>query len=51
MITVDELKAAFDSNEKKDEEIWKEIMNEVDANHDNQISFEEFILSNMLCNF
>lgn len=41
-ITVDELKAAFDSHGDKDDKLWKEIMDEVDTNHDNQISFEEF---------
>lgn len=43
MITVDELKAVFDTHgDKKDETLWLEIMKEVDKNNDNQISFEEF---------
>ena len=42
MITVDELKAVFDAHGDKDEDLWKDIMNEVDKNHDNQINFEEF---------
>jgi calcium-dependent protein kinase len=43
MITVDELKAAFDAHGDKDDEVWKEIMQEVDKNGDNQISLEEFM--------
>ena len=46
MITVDELKQVFDHHGeegvKKDEDLWAEIMDEVDKNKDNQISFEEF---------
>lgn len=43
MISVDELKAVFDTHgNKKDENLWREIMAEVDKNNDNQISFEEF---------
>lgn len=43
MITVDELKQVFDSTgDSKDETLWHEIMCEVDKNHDNEISFEEF---------
>lgn len=43
MITVDELKQVFDSTgDSKDERLWEEIMSEVDKNHDNEISFEEF---------
>lgn len=42
LITVEELKYAFDSNSTKDETLWKEIMQEVDKNHDNEISFTEF---------
>lgn len=42
MITLDELKAVFDAHGDKDEDMWKQIMEEVDKNHDNQISFEEF---------
>jgi Ca2+-binding EF-hand superfamily protein len=36
MITIDELKAVFDSSgDKKDESLWEEIMKEVDTNNDN----------------
>ena len=43
MITVDELKAVFDSTgDSKDEGLWEEIMREVDKNNDNEISFDEF---------
>ena len=43
MITIDELKAAFDTQgNKKDESLWMGIMAEVDKNNDNQISFDEF---------
>jgi len=43
MISVDELKQAFDTHgDKKDEALWLEIMREVDKNGDNEISFEEF---------
>ena len=43
MITIDELKAVFDSSgETKEESLWLEIMSEVDKNNDNQISFDEF---------
>jgi Ca2+-binding EF-hand superfamily protein len=43
MITVDELKAVFDTHgDKKDDALWLEIMSEVDKNNDNLISFDEF---------
>jgi len=42
-ITVEELKAVFDSHGEKDESLWKEIMDEVDKNNDNVISFDEFM--------
>lgn len=35
MITVDELKAVFDSHGGKDNKLWEEIMKEVDKNRDN----------------
>jgi len=35
MITVEELKVAFDSHGLKDDSLWLEIMEEVDTNHDN----------------
>lgn len=42
-ITIDELKQCFDNAEdKKDESLWQELMNEVDKNNDNLISFDEF---------
>lgn len=34
LITVDELKAAFDAHGDKDEAIWMEIINQVDKNGD-----------------
>lgn len=43
LITIDELQAAFDSHGEKDQQLWKEIMEEVDKNKDNEISFEEFL--------
>lgn len=43
MITIEELKAVFDTQgDKKDENLWEDIMSEVDKNKDNMISFEEF---------
>lgn len=43
MITIDELKAVFDTGgDKKDETLWINIMKEVDKNGDNEISFDEF---------
>ena len=41
-ITVDELQSIFDFAETKDKRLWKEIMEEVDTNKDNVISFQEF---------
>ena len=35
MITIDELKAVFDTHGDKDEHLWVEIMQEVDKNRDN----------------
>lgn len=36
LITVDELKAVFDTHgDKKDDTLWQEIMKEVDKNNDN----------------
>jgi Ca2+-binding EF-hand superfamily protein len=44
MITIDELKEAFDTQgTKKDQQLWLDIMKEVDKNNDNQISLEEFM--------
>lgn len=43
LITIDELKAAFEGSEVKDEEMWTEIMREVDKNGDGNISLDEFI--------
>lgn len=43
MISVDELKGVFESaDNKKDADLWVDIMREVDKNGDNMISFEEF---------
>lgn len=41
-ITIDELKVAFDINQGNEDKIYKQIMNEVDKNHDGLISFSEF---------
>jgi calcium-dependent protein kinase len=42
-ITVDELKATFESQgTQKDQQLWKEIMKEVDVNGDGEISYQEF---------
>jgi Ca2+-binding EF-hand superfamily protein len=43
-ITIDELKQCFESSsgDKKDDGLWQELMNEVDKNNDNLISFDEF---------
>jgi len=44
MITIDELKAAFDTQgTKKDQALWEDIMQEVDKDNDNMISLEEFM--------
>lgn len=32
----------FDAHGDKDESMWQEIMREVDKNHDNVITFDEF---------
>ena len=40
-ITIEELKSAF-QGDGKDDELWKEIMVEVDKDGDNKISFQEF---------
>lgn len=37
-----ELKALFETTEKKDDELWTEIFNEVDLNGDGEITFDEF---------
>lgn len=37
-----ELKAIFETTEKKDEELWNEIFREVDANGDGEITYDEF---------
>ena len=40
---MEELKAAFSgTGEGKDEELWEDIMKEVDTDKDGQISLEEF---------
>ena len=45
-ITVDELKSIFENNgTKKEEQLWVDIMNEVDTNRDGVINFEEFVQS------
>ena len=37
-----ELRAVFETAEKKDEELWNEIFKEVDTDGDGLIIFEEF---------
>jgi calcium-dependent protein kinase len=41
-ITRPELKAVFEANETKNDDLWFEIFKEVDADGDGSISFEEF---------
>ena len=41
-ISREELRALFETTEKKDDELWNEIFNEVDLNGDGEISFDEF---------
>jgi len=48
-ITMDEIKRVFSANDQADENMWAEIIREVDEDGDNQISFEEF--KNMMLKF
>ena len=41
-ISRQELRNVFETTEKKDEELWKTIFDEVDADGDGEITFEEF---------
>ena len=41
-ISRSELKAVFESNETKDDELWAEIFTEVDTDGDGSITFAEF---------
>jgi Ca2+-binding EF-hand superfamily protein len=41
-ISRQELKNVFETSEKKDEELWVQIFDEVDINKDGEITFEEF---------
>lgn len=41
-ITIDELRNAFEMNSKKHDQVWAEIMQEVDKNNDGLISYDEF---------
>lgn len=41
-ISKKELKSVFETSEKKDDELWNEIFNEVDLDGDGEITFEEF---------
>jgi len=41
-ISRQELKKVFETSEKKDDELWNEIFNEVDLDGDGEITFEEF---------
>jgi calcium-dependent protein kinase len=41
-ITKTELRAVFETGEKKDDELWHEIFAEVDLDKDGEITFEEF---------
>jgi len=43
-ISADEIKAVLGQGKALSEEVTKEIMKQVDANGDGQISFEEFTL-------
>jgi len=49
-LSIDELKAAFDSHGEKDADLFNEIMAEADKNKDGQISFDEFlaVMSNLM---
>ena len=44
-ITKNELKAIFETSEKKDESLWIEIFDEVDIDGDGKIGFDEFKLN------
>ena len=41
-ISKEELRQIFETQESKDEELWNEIFQEVDADGDGAITFEEF---------
>ena len=41
-ISRQELRNVFETTEKKDEELWTQIFNEVDVDNDGAIDFEEF---------
>ena len=41
-ITTGELKAILGTGQKFSEDVWKDILKEVDANGDGQISYQEF---------
>lgn len=41
-LTLEELRAVFDVNNKNDYKMWVKIMKEVDKNHDGSITFDEF---------
>ena len=41
-ISRQELRNVFETNEKKDDELWQQIFDEVDADGDGAITFPEF---------
>ena len=41
-INKNELKEVFDSKSSKDDDLWEEVIREVDNNRDGSIDFEEF---------
>ena len=41
-MTVDELKEALGIGKNIDEQVWKDVINEVDENGDGEIDFNEF---------
>ena len=43
-ISKEELREVFETGEKKEDELWQEIFNEVDLDKDGEITFEEFRL-------
>ena len=42
-ISKEEIMSMFQTSEKKDDALWKEIFEEVDKNRDGQISYDEFV--------
>ena len=42
-MTKEELREMFEGSEQKDDSLWSDIFDEVDANKDGFITFEEFV--------